>query len=97
MENRNGLIADVEVTEFNGHAEPQGALCGLGRTARPASTVRADKTDDRPDFVRGCRKQKITLYVAQKAKGSAIDKRTTRQPGYRVSLKLRKRVEEGFG
>jgi hypothetical protein len=35
--------------------------------------------------------------VAKKAKGSAIDKRTTRHPGYRVSLKIRKRIEEGFG
>ena len=35
----------------------------------------------------------------QKAKGSAIDKRTTRHPvGYtRCSLKIRKRIEEVFG
>jgi hypothetical protein len=47
--------------------------------------------------VAGCRKRKITPHVAQKPKGSAIDKRTTRHPGYRVSLKIRKRIEEGFG
>jgi hypothetical protein len=35
--------------------------------------------------------------VARKAKGSAIDKRTTRQPGYRMSLQIHKRIEEGFG
>ena len=57
---RNDLIADVEVTEFNGHAEPQAALCMLGRTAKPGSTVGTDKADDHPNFVRGCREQKIT-------------------------------------
>jgi IS5 family transposase len=35
--------------------------------------------------------------VAQKKKGSAIDRRTTRHAGYAVSLKIRKRVEEVFG
>ncbi|EIK73803.1 ISPst12-like transposase [Pseudomonas synxantha BG33R] len=28
---------------------------------------------------------------------SAIDGRTTRHPGYGVSMKIRKRIEEGFG
>ena len=97
MGNRNGLIADVEATEFNGHAEPQAALRMLGHTVRPGSTAGTDKAADRPDFVRGLRRQKITPHVAQRAKGSAIDKRATRQPGYRVSLQIRKRIEEGFG
>ena len=35
--------------------------------------------------------------MASKEKGSAIDGRTTRHPGYATSLKLRKRIEEGFG
>ena len=35
--------------------------------------------------------------VAQKAKGSAIDGRTTRHAGYKTSLKIRKRIEEVFG
>lgn len=35
--------------------------------------------------------------MARKEKGSAIDGRTTRHPGYAISLKLRKRIEEGFG
>jgi len=38
-------------------------------------------------------------HVAQNCKGrnSAIDGRTTRHPGYAVSQRLRKRVEEIFG
>ena len=41
----------------------------------------------------------MTPHVAQNTKGrsSAIDGRTTRHPGYAVSQRIRKRVEEIFG
>src|ERR1700751_2041886 len=42
----------------------------------------------------------ITPHVAQKDArpgGSALDARTTRQPGYAVSQWIRKRIEEAFG
>ena len=39
----------------------------------------------------------VTPHVAKKAKGSAIDGRTTRHPGYKTSLIIRKRIEEIFG
>ena len=41
----------------------------------------------------------VTPHVAQNTSGrrSAIDGRTTRHPGYAVSQRLRKRVEEIFG
>ena len=39
---------------------------------------------------------KVTLHVAQKQR-SAIDRRTTRHEGYRVSQRARKRIEEVFG
>ncbi len=35
--------------------------------------------------------------MAQRAKGSAIDGRTTRHAGYKTSLIVRKRIEEIFG
>jgi hypothetical protein len=35
--------------------------------------------------------------VAAKAKGSAIDGRTTRHAGYKISQVIRKRIEEAFG
>ena len=38
----------------------------------------------------------ITPHVAQK-RYSAIDRRTTRHEGYRLSQRVRKRVEEVFG
>jgi hypothetical protein len=42
----------------------------------------------------------VTPHVAQnvyKNRRSAIDERTTRQPGYTVSQRFRKRIEEVFG
>jgi hypothetical protein len=38
----------------------------------------------------------VTPHVAQKARSSAIDGRTTRHDGYAVSQKKRKLVEEAF-
>src|SRR3954469_9332311 len=46
------------------------------------------------------REMNVTPHVAQNEKrpgGSAIDKRTTRHAGYKVSQVRRKRVEEVFG
>ncbi|TEC06505.1 IS5 family transposase [Pseudomonas aeruginosa] len=97
MEHRNGLIVDVECTEFNGRTEVEAALEMLERTAKPGSTVGADKNYDQKRFVQRARELKVTPHVAQKRKGSAIDGRTTRHPGYAASQKIRKRIEEGFG
>lgn len=63
-------------------------------------TVGADKGYDTADFVAECRNFKVTPHVAQNDKrrgGSAINARTTRHSGYRVSQMKRKRIEESFG
>lgn len=41
----------------------------------------------------------VTPHVARNISGrrSAIDGRTARHPGYAVSLRIRKRIEEAFG
>jgi hypothetical protein len=40
----------------------------------------------------------VTPQVAQNtSRRSAVDGRTTRHPGYAVSQRIRKRIEEGFG
>jgi hypothetical protein len=47
-----------------------------------------------------CRTLNITPHVAQNERrpgGSALDLRTTSRPGYAVSQRVRKRVEEIFG
>ncbi len=100
MENRNGLAVGVLVTEATGRAERQAAvnllsrLRGVGRV-----TLGGDKNYDTRDFVARCRKMRVTPHVAQNSKGrsSAIDGRTTRHPGYTISQRVRKRVEEIFG
>ena len=101
MENRNGLVVDVEVTQADGYAERSAGLVMLGRTqVRGRRTVGADKGYDTRDCVRGCRDLEVTPHVAQnqnQRRSSAIDGRVATQPGYQVSQRLRKRVEEIFG
>ena len=98
MENRNGLAVDVELTQATGTAEREAALDMLGDVpGRCLVTVGADKNYDTAGFVAECREMNVTPHVARKKRYSAIDGRTTRHAGYRVSQKVRKRVEEIFG
>ena len=101
MENRNGLIVDGCVTQANGHAERTAALAMIEKRAdRPNRiTLGADKGYDAEDFVNELRSMNVTPHVAQNNAGrcSGIDRRTTRHPGYAVSQRIRKRIEEGFG
>src|SRR5437764_12558748 len=99
MENRNGLIVDARLTEANGTAERTTALAMIKENAKPGSTVGADKNYDTADFVAGCRAHGCTPHVSQNNanRRSAIDARTTRHPGYRISTIKRKRIEEPFG
>ncbi len=98
-ENRNGLIVDARLTEANGTAERTTALDMIEDNARPGSTVGGDKNYDTAEFVTGCRERGCTPHVAQNNtnRRSAIDARTTRHPGYRISMIKRKRIEEPFG
>jgi transposase len=100
MENRNGLVADVEVLQAHGTAERDAALVMMESIAGNQSvTVGADKGYDTKDFVAETRNLNVTPHVAQNNKGrkSAIDGRTTRHAGYLISQRKRKRVEEIFG
>jgi transposase len=98
-ENRNGLIVDARLTEANGTAERTTALEMIEDNARPGSTVGGDKNYDTADFVAGCRERGCTPHVSQNDtnRRSAIDARTTRHPGYRISMIKRKQIEEPFG
>ena len=59
-------------------------------------TLGGDKGYDTRECVRAMRNRGVTPHVAQRTR-SAIDGRTTRHRGYRMSQKIRKRVEEIFG
>jgi transposase len=97
MDNRHGLVVNTRLTQASGTAEPEAALAmvaeiaGLGRV-----TLGADKGYDQKELVRELREHGVTPHVAQKS-NSAIDRRTTRHPGYLLSQWRRKRVEEIFG
>ena len=101
MENRSGLIVDARLTRVSGHAERLAALDMIqGLADRPvAITLGADKAYDAADFVEELRGLNVRPHVAQNTSGrrSAIDKRTTRHPGYDASQRIRKRIEEVFG
>ena len=60
----------------------------------------ADKAYDTADFVATLRAEGITPHVAEHItahRGSNLDGRTTRHPGYALSQRARKRIEEIFG
>jgi transposase len=100
MENRNGLVVQAELTHADGHGERKAALEMINRHS-PGSTRRltlgADKGYDSADFVADLRRMVVTPHVAQKARHSAIDGRTTQHPGYALSQRRRKKIEEPFG
>jgi transposase len=98
MENRNGLVSDVQVLPATGTAEREAALMMIGSVeSANALTVGGDKGYDTKQFVAECRQMNATPHVAQKMRHSAIDARTTRHAGYGISQQKRKRVEEIFG
>ena len=96
LDNRHGLVANVCVTAATGTAEREAALLLLGEAAH-AVTVGGDKGFDVRSFVEQVRALGITPHVAQKAKYTAIDGRTTRHRGYAISQRKRKLVEQVFG
>jgi len=101
MEHRSALIVDAELTAATGYAERGTALEMLGRLpkSRRRRTVGADKGYDSAGFVADARALGFTPHVAQNTsrRRSAIDGRTTRHDGHRVSQRTRPRVEEPFG
>ena len=101
MENRSGLIVDARLTRVSGHAERLAALAMIEPWAdRPrAITLSADKGYDAADFIEELRTLNVRPHVAQNTsrRRSAIDGRTTRHPGYGMSQRIRKRIEEAFG
>lgn len=97
MDNRNGLVVDVETMQADGTAERDAAVVMIESIpGDDRVTIGADKGYDTKGFVADARALNATPHVAQK-KHSAVDGRTTRHEGYRISQQKRKRVEEIFG
>jgi hypothetical protein len=98
MENRNGLVVQAELSHADGHGEGEAALEMIDRHS-PGSTRRltlgADKGYDSADFIAALRRMVVTPHVAQKARHSAIDGRTTQHPA--TPCRSGKKIEEPFG
>jgi transposase len=100
MENRHALVVDTRLSLATGTAEREAALEMVAeRPGHHRITLGADKAYDVAEFVADLRELKVTPHVAQNTtnRRSAIDRRTTRHPGYAVSGRVRKRIEEVFG
>ena len=101
MENRNGLMVGGMATRATGDAEPLAAMALVrGVAGRRRTRFDADKAYDTRDFVMALsarRTSPLTSPEYRPTRGSRIDGRTTWRLGYPVSLRLRKRIEEGFG
>jgi transposase len=101
IENRSALVVGCTVTEALGqHMEREAAARLLANAPRSnRATVGADKAYDTRAWVAAVREQGVTPHVAQNnnARRSAIDGRTTRHAGYRISQIGRKLVEHPFG
>ncbi len=102
-ENRHGLIVQTDVRAPEYHAERDAALEMLTLLAptRRRRTLGADKGYDTPDFIEGVRALGFTPHVSPNLhrfrRRSLVDGRTTRHPGYVLSQRKRKLVEECFG
>ena len=101
MENRNGLAVESEVTHATGTSERIAALNMVKRRARKGRriTLGGDKGYDVNEFIEDLRAIKVTPHISQRADGrdTVLDGRTTRHPGYGISISKRKLIEQIFG
>lgn len=109
MENRNSLAVGGMVTPATGTAEREAARVLIDRhrkgKCKRRITLGADKGYDVEDFVQELQQKNVTPHIAVdghvtktgKTRKTALDARTLRHAGYKVSLRIRKRIEEIFG
>lgn len=103
MENRHGLCAAITIHNPIVQDEPTVALAQVDEHRQlfkaRVTTLGADKAYHQKRFVTGCRQRSISPHAACKEglDVAGLDGRTTERNGYRISQKIRKRVEEIFG
>src|SRR5256712_13190987 len=97
IEHRHGLVVNSRLTRATGRAEWEAAWAMAKEIpGRRRATLGGDKHYDDRGFAGGLPPLNVTPHVAQKEL-TALDARTTRHSGYRVSQRVRTRVEDGFG
>lgn len=99
--NRYGLVVGAVVTRAGGGAEREAAWAMMRTMPRTRHrTLAADKAYDTAAVVPSCRLARVTPHVARnemRRGGRAIDARPSRHPGYEVSRRIRKRIDEHVG
>jgi IS5 family transposase len=98
IDNRHGLVVNAVATAATGTAERDAGI-EMASALPAGATLGTDKGYDTRGFVEALRSLGVTPHVAQNTsnRSSAIDGRTTRHPGYLVSQRKRKLIEEVFG
>jgi transposase len=101
-ENRHGLIVAALVTQAGNAAEREAALQLLDRVKPPhGSTVGADKSYQREEFITGLRARGIRPHVAEHEPSpnwpNWLNAQERRDAGLAVSQRRRKLVEKVFG
>jgi len=105
-ENRNGLIVQACVTQSSKKAEPEAGLTMMRKLVRGPGqgkkiTLGADKGYQDKDFIVGLRGLKVSPHVAEYKPNDKWANWLTRQerqhPGYEISLKKRRLIENVFG
>jgi len=105
-ENRNGLIVQACVTQSGTKAEKEAGLKmmtklrrGQGKETR--MTLGADKAYQEEDFIGGLRQRKVLPHVAEYEPNDKwpnwLTAEERQHPGYAISLRKRKLVENVFG
>lgn len=103
MENRHGLVVDFQITAATGTAERDvvGPLLDRARERGfHPTTLGADKGYDTHACVADLEARGVSPHIARNItahRGSAVADAVAATPGYAVSQRLRKRVEEIFG
>ncbi len=104
-DNRHGLIANVVVTQADGHAEREAAKAMINDARQAVSdpqaqiTLGADKGYDAKEFIDALQEMKVVPHVAQNTSGrrSAVPEAIAATLGYAISIQKRKLIEQGFG
>jgi len=103
-ENRNGLIVDAELCKASGTAERDTALELIKRQQlKCGATIGADKAYDTRGFVDALSERGLVPHIAQNSRGgkngrrSSVPDELAKTPGYELSQRRRKLVEEPFG
>ena len=103
-ENRSGLLVLLDVKQAVGercaeHEAASDQLDELTYRGFNVKSVGADKGYHTKAFVQECRDRSIAPHVARVTgrRTPGLDGRTARSAAYKVSQRLRKRIEENFG